>query len=634
MNIQEIIDLSFEYNKSTNVPLIKSAFEFAKKIHEGQKRFSGDPYLIHPFEVAIILTTLKADSITIAAGLLHDTLEDSNRTLNSLKIAFGDDVANIVDGVTKISKLKLPDTYEDESFKKLVLAAVKDIRVLFVKLADRLHNMRTLDSHPIEEKKELFGRECLEMYGPLAYRLGLKELKNELEDLGLKYFKPKEYYKIVNGLEERRYDRENRMKNSMELIKLELNKEINCEIYGRAKHIYSIYRKLQTHTYGLEKMYDLIALRIITNSIDDCYKSLRVAQSLWRTIPNTFKDYIVTPKPNGYQSLHLAVMVEDGRPMELQIRTNKMHELNEFGISSHWKYKGETLGADFDKRIKWLNEVLEIQKESADEFVRDIKVDFFSESIFVFTPKKEIKELPAGSTVVDFAYSIHSTVGDKCAGAYVNGKYVGIKTRLKNGDIIEIINSKNQVPSKDWLTFVRTSKARNHVRRFIRLSGNIPSGRKNEIENLKKEVNQTFVKIQGVNDPEVKFALCCKPLPGEEIIGFMTSYKRVKIHKVGCNDLDLQKQKKRVVAGWNEQINSSVELKILCFDRVGIFSEIINLISSLKINIKKASVKNINETQGLCSILLLVDSLGLLMELIKKLEHISGVSKIYVGDVN
>src|SRR3989338_8508400 len=272
MNIQEIIDLSFEYNKSTNVPLIKSAFEFAKKIHEGQKRFSGDPYLIHPFEVA-----------------------------------------NIVDGVTKISKLKLPDTYEDESFKKLVLAAVKDIRVLFVKLADRLHNMRTLDSHPIEEKKELFGRECLEMYGPLAYRLGLKELKNELEDLGLKYFKPKEYYKIVNGLEERRYDRENRMKNSMELIKLELNKEINCEIYGRAKHIYSIYRKLQTHTYGLEKMYDLIALRIITNSIDDCYKSLRVAQSLWRTIPNTFKDYIVTPKPNGYQSLHLAVMVEDGR---------------------------------------------------------------------------------------------------------------------------------------------------------------------------------------------------------------------------------------------------------------------------------------------------------------------------------
>ncbi|MCX8118211.1 MAG: bifunctional (p)ppGpp synthetase/guanosine-3',5'-bis(diphosphate) 3'-pyrophosphohydrolase [Desulfobacterota bacterium] len=473
LRFNDILDRLLSYNPNANVDLLKKAYVFSAKVHQGQVRLSGEPYLTHPLEVTGILAQMKLDVAALATGLLHDTVEDTLTTLEEIRNNFGDEIAELVDGVTKISRISFRSSEERqaENFRKMILAMVKDIRVILIKLADRLHNMRTLRYHHPEKQAEI-AQETLDIYAPLSNRLGIDWIKTELEDLAFKHLHPEIYQEIqrkISKMEKERHRYIDEVKRTL-MKKLYENK-IEGEVTGRLKQIYSIYQKMKDQNIDFDQVYDITAFRVIVNTVKECYDVLGIIHSLWKPIPGKFKDYIGLPKENLYQSLHTSVIGPYGERIEIQIRTKEMHRIAEEGIAAHWKYKeGKPLDEADDKRFTWLRQLLEWQRDLKDdqEFIESVKVDLFPHEVYVFTPKGEVKEFPVGATPVDFAYSIHSDIGHHCVGAKVNGKLVPLRYEFKSGDTVEILTSPNQKPSKDWLKFVKTSRAKTKIRQWFK----------------------------------------------------------------------------------------------------------------------------------------------------------------------
>ncbi|MBS4539691.1 bifunctional (p)ppGpp synthetase/guanosine-3',5'-bis(diphosphate) 3'-pyrophosphohydrolase [Clostridium sp. D2Q-11] len=500
MSLERLLDKIKQYNPQGDLEKVEKAFYFAKSAHEGQLRNSGEEFFIHPVNVAMILADINMDINTIVAGLLHDVIEDTENTYDNVMEEFGEEVANLVDGVTKLKKIKYSTKEERlaENLRKMVIAMAKDIRVIIIKLTDRLHNMRTLEYMSDEKKKEK-ALETLEIYAPIANRLGIFRIKWELEDISLRYIDPEGYYDLVDKVSKKRKEREEYINQVIEKLKVNLDDvNIECEISGRPKHFYSIYRKMVYQNKVFEQIFDLTAIRVIVDSVKDCYGALGIVHTLWKPIPGRFKDYIAMPKPNMYQSLHTTLIGPNGETFEIQIRTWDMHRTAEYGIAAHWKYKeGNTEDSDFDKKLTWLRQMLEWQKEMKDpkEFMESLRIDLFNNEVFVFTPKGDVINLPAGSTPIDFAYRVHTAVGNTCVGAKVNGRIVPLDYKLKNGNIVTVLTSPNSNgPSRDWLKIVKSSHAKSKIKQWYKKeerSQNIIKGK----DKLEKDIKRQGYKI-------------------------------------------------------------------------------------------------------------------------------------------
>ncbi|MGH9798269.1 MAG: RelA/SpoT family protein, partial [Candidatus Polarisedimenticolia bacterium] len=467
-DIQEKVE---SYMPDADLGLLRKAYVFSAKEHKGQTRSSGEPYLTHPLSVAAILADLKLDLTCIVAGLLHDVLEDTLTSREALETHFGKDIAHVVEGLTKIARISFnsKEQQQAESFRKMMLAMVDDIRVILVKLADRLHNMRTLE-HLSPRQRERIARETVEIYAPIANRLGMAKVKNELEDLAFRFLDPAAYQALAKALDERGKVTGGFIREIQDTLQGELQKSgIVCDIYGRRKHLYGIYRKIQRQGIEVAEVYDYIAFRILTHSIKDCYGTLGIVHGLWRPVPGRIKDFIAMPKPNMYRSLHTSVISDRGQPFEIQIRTHDMHRIAEEGIAAHWKYKEGKDAKEKDANVEWLRQIMEWQQELKDprEFLNMVKVDLYPEEVYCFTPKGEVRSFPRGATPVDFAYSVHTEVGHRCVGARINGKLVPLRTDLQNGDIVEILTSPNHRPSQDWMTIAKTPRARSKIRQWL-----------------------------------------------------------------------------------------------------------------------------------------------------------------------
>ena len=477
ITIDDIKDAVREYQPNADIDLIQKAYDLAYAAHFDQKRASGEHYIIHPLHVAAILTQMHIDEVTIAAALLHDVVEDTTFTLDEMKKKFGEEVALLIDGVTKLNKIhfKSKEIQQSENYRKMFLAMAKDIRVIMIKLADRLHNMRTLKYMP-EEKQKRIAKETLEIYAPLANRLGISNIKWELEELCFRYLYPEEYYDLVEKVKQKRQERQKFIDDSVQEMVTEIKKTgIKAEIQGRAKHFYSIWRKMKRDNKDISEIYDLSAVRVLVNTVQECYTILGIIHNIWKPIPGRFKDYIAMPKSNGYQSLHTTVIAANGYPLEIQIRTFQMHQVSEYGIAAHWKYKesGKSINANnaYDQKLSWLRQLISLQTELSDpdEYVEALKVDIFSDEVFVFTPRGDVIGLPKGSNPIDFAYRIHTDIGNHCVGAKINGKIVPLEYKLKNGDIVSVItNNQNNGPSPDWLNIVASSETRTKIRQWFK----------------------------------------------------------------------------------------------------------------------------------------------------------------------
>lgn len=471
--LEKLIALVLEANPNANVKLVREAYAFAAQAHEGQTRESGEAYIRHPLEVAVILAEMELDVESIAAALLHDVVEDTAVTRDGLEQHFGKEIATLVDGVTKLSRIptRSREQQQAESLRKMFLAMADDLRVILIKLADRLHNMRTL-RHLEEGHQKRIARETLEIYAPLAHRLGMSALKWELEDLSFRYLEPEAYYRMVQKVARKRKEREAYVAEVIDALRDRLQAiNIEAEVHGRPKHLYSIWNKMKAQQKDFEEIFDLLAVRVIVDTVKDCYGVLGLVHTLWKPIPGRFKDYIAMPKSNLYQSLHTTVVGPRGDPVEIQIRTWEMHRTAEYGIAAHWRYKeGQTKQEEFEQKIAWLRQLLEWQRETkdVDDFMESLKIDLFEDEVFVFTPKGDVKSLPAGATPVDFAYSVHTDVGHRCIGAKVNGRIVPLSYQLKNGEFVEVLTAKTGAPKQDWLSFVKTARARNKIRAFLK----------------------------------------------------------------------------------------------------------------------------------------------------------------------
>ncbi len=702
-------------NKSYDLPRIEAAYELAKKAHEGQVRSSGDQYISHPIAVAIILVGLGMDSDTIIGGLLHDVVEDTSVTLEDIEKQFGADVAELVDGVTKLANIPYSSRAEQqaENVRKMLLAMAKDVRVVIIKLADRLHNMRTLDFR-IPEKQRVKSLETMEIYAPLAHRLGIRSVKEELEDLSLKHLDPVAYHEIEQQLALRKEDREAFLKNIIKRIQARLESEhVTAQIDGRVKSIYGIYRKMYIQGRSFDEIYDIYAVRIIVDTVLECYNILGIIHDMLRPIPNRFKDYISTPKQNMYQSLHTTVLDKEGVPFEVQIRTWDMHYTAEYGVAAHWKYKIGMEGKDaLDERLAWIRQLLESQKDSDDveDIVKSIKTDIAPEEVFVFTPRGDVIRLPQGSTVVDFAYAIHSEVGNKMIGAKVDGRIVSLDYKVKTGMIVEIITSTTQSngPSRDWLKIVKTSEARNKIRSWFKKEKreeNVAEGKlalekemrrnliappaeerekfiadiaarqkyntvddfyasigyggvslekimpriKDDFIRLYRKTEQTLaptvkkssqkasngVIVEGLEGCLIKFARCCNPLPGDEIVGFITRGFGVSIHKCDCANVVNARRRgedpeRWVKATWASKVKETFKstLDILASDRIGILADVSVQLGNMRVPIHSVMAKELKTGQTSIQVSIGISDLNQLQTIINNLSRIPGVSSV------
>lgn len=722
ITIEEIINKMKKNNKKADSKIVLKAYNFAVEKHGEQLRRSGEPYIIHPMQVANILAELGLDDSTVCAALLHDVVEDTEVTHEDLIREFSLEIAEMVDGVTKLSKLNCESVEEEqvENYRKMFLAMGKDIRVIMIKLADRLHNMRTL-KFLSRDRQIANARETMDLYAPLANRLGIYSLKWELEDLAFKYLYPEDYREIVEGIDRKREERLNFIDKIEEEIKKELKaQKIDAEITGRAKHLYSIYRKMKRDNITIDQIYDLFALRIIVNSVKDCYAALGVVHDLYNPMPGRFKDYIAVPKPNMYQSLHTTLIGEKGTPFEVQIRTWDMHRIAEYGIAAHWAYKEASFSKGkkanvqvTEDKLAWLRETLEWQKDIADpqEFLNTLKTELFEDEVYVFTPKGDIKVLPNGSTPIDYAYSIHAEIGHHMTGCKINSKMMPIITKLRNGDIVEIVTSdKAKGPSRDWLKFIQSSTAKNKIQAWFKKNqreeniekgkdliekeikrigmdyselfktefvqgalnrykftttedmyaavgfGAISSGKviarileeyrkvhkeenvEEKIEELAKKQNKvntskTGIVVEGIDNCLVKLSKCCNPVPGDNIVGYITRGRGVSVHRADCKnlkDLFLDEQNRMIDVYWLSEKAAAynVDIEIFANDRTGLLADIISQIGTTKTKLIAVASRANKERIAITEITLEVENLEELNNVLKVIRKVDSVYEV------
>jgi GTP diphosphokinase / guanosine-3',5'-bis(diphosphate) 3'-diphosphatase len=670
IRINDIIDRINEYHPEADLDTIDRAYIYSARVHAGQVRLSGEPYLSHPLEVAGILSEMKLDVISVAAGLLHDVIEDTQAVPEDIEQIFGSEILHIVSGVTKLSGLSFHSTRarQAESLRKMFLAMADDIRVILIKLADRLHNMRTLQFHKPNKRKKI-AEETLDIYAPIAARLGIYWIKNELEETSFKYFQPEEYSRIQNLVAKSSVERTKYMETVKGYIQKKMDEaRLECEVLGRNKNYYSIFNKMVSQNLPFEEIYDIIAFRIILDSISNCYEALGLIHSMWKPIDHKFKDYIARPKANMYQSLHTTVVGPFGERIEIQIRNWEMDRVAKSGIAAHWSYKeGKRIDENISEKFAWIQDLVENQENFRDpgEFLENVRIDLFQDEVYVFTPRGEIKTLANGATAVDFAYMIHTEVGNQCTGAKVNGQLVPLVYQLKTGDIVEIITSKNHHPSKDWLKFVKTVKARSKIRQWIKtqekersislgremlekafrkeklnfnllakseeladvashlsfktiddLIANVGYGKitplqvvrkfapKSQTEEVpetifdkligrvsRKKKPKTGVLVKGVDDILIKFGKCCQPVPGDNIIGYITRGYGVTVHRTNCvNALEMNPER-QIEVDWNQETTEMypVKIRIISHDRQGLLADLVGNISKYGANILHAA---------------------------------------------
>ena len=720
-----------KYHPSTDVSMIEKAYKLAVKAHGDQRRKSGEPYIIHPLWVAIILADLEMDKETIAAGMLHDVVEDTKFTEEDIRREFGDEVALLVDGVTKLGRLSYSSDkleVQAENLRKMFLAMAKDIRVIIIKLADRLHNMRTLQFMTPAKQKEK-AKETMDIYAPIAQRLGISKIKTELDDLALKYSQPEVFYDLVNQINARKTEREEFVEQIVEEVSTHMkNANIKAEVNGRVKHFFSIYKKMVNQDKTVDQIYDLFAVRIIVESVKDCYAALGVIHEMYTPIPGRFKDYIAMPKPNMYQSLHTTLMSSVGQPFEIQIRTEEMHKTAEYGIAAHWKYKESNDGkksveAQEEEKLSWLRQILEWQRDMSDnrEFLNLIKgdLDLFAEDVYCFTPQGDVKNLPNGSTPIDFAYAIHSAVGNKMVGARVNGKLVNIDYKIQNGDRIEILTSQNSKgPSRDWLNIVKSTQAKNKINQWFKKEfkesniirgkdmiatycraksinvANIIQPKYQEIvqkkygfkdwdsvlaaighgglkegqvvnrlveeygkdhrqaitdevvlervaESAKNKVHiaksKSGIVVKGIDDMAVRFSRCCNPVPGDEIVGFVTRGRGLSIHRTDCiNMIHLSESERArlIPAEWETEVTEKsggqylAEIKMYANDQQGLLMEISRIFTEGNVDVKSMNVRTSKKGTATIEMGFIVHGREELERIVKKLQQLSGIIDI------
>lgn len=711
--LDRLIDAIKKYNKNPNVELIQKAYDLAKDKHKDQVRNSGEPYIVHPVEVSIILASLEMDDETICAGLMHDVLEDTDYSKEEMQKEFGEEITELVDGVTKLKNLKYKTKQETqiESIRKMVLAMANDIRVIIIKLSDRLHNMRTLE-YKTREKQISTANETLEIYVPIAHRLGINTIKWELEDLCLRYIDPVSYYSVAQQIDQKRSEREKVIQTIIEKLSNELDRiNIKYTITGRPKGIYSIYNKMKKQDTTIENIFDLIAVRVIVDDINQCYAVLGIVHNLYKPIPGRFKDYIAMPKPNFYQSLHTTVIGEKGQVFEVQIRTQEMHKNAEFGIANHWQYKeGKKKASNFDNRLNWIRQLIEWGKDtSAYEFMDSFKGDLFNDEVYIFTPKGDVIDLPKNSTPVDFAYRVHSEVGNKTVGAKVNGKIVPLNYRMKTGDIVIILTSNNSNgPNLDWLDFVVTSHAKNKIKSYFKkqnkddfiekgkelyekeikkknldislytskesfnyvvkkynksnmdeIFSHIGNGTTNadtvvkflerhyeELENKKdnqsnivnmedKHINNNLsegIVIDDLTNLDVKFAKCCNPIPGDDVIGYITNGHGITIHRTNCkNLLNFDSKERLIQVRWNKDSANSfpVVINIISQDKPGLLAELTRDLSKSGYNISGINARMTENNNVQIQLTIMIKSKDDIEKIYKIARSIDKVFEVY-----
>lgn len=723
MGPQTILDRVKEYDPKADFDLIAKAYNYAVIAHGEQKRKSGEPYIIHPVEVALILTEIEMDSASICAALLHDVIEDTSFDYKNLEQEFGEEIAMLVEGVTKLSRInfKTREEAQAENLRKMFLAMAKDIRVVLIKLADRLHNMRTLNYQP-EPKQKQVAQETMDIFAPLAHRLGVFKFKWQLEDLAFLYLQPEMYYEVAQRLKTKRKEREEYVNALIQQIEKGLEQiGIEGDIAGRPKNIYSIYKKMVKQDKPIDEIYDKIAIRVIVDSVPECYGVLGIIHTMWKPLPGRFKDYIATPKPNMYQSLHTTLIGQGGEPFEVQIRTWEMHATAESGIAAHWHYKESGSPKDrdkkFDEKLAWLRRILEWQQDVNDEseFMESLKTDLFEDTVFIFTPKGDVIELPKGSCPVDFAYRVHTEVGHKCTGAKVNGRIVPLDFQLSNGDIVEIITSKNSAgPTRGWLDFVKTSSARSRIKAWFKRSQrqeHILKGHDSLDQELKKrhldakellkdarlnEVLERFslttlddlfsavgdgsltatqvvnrikevcfpnalvddiiskpvvsaktgkervtrsLRVKGVDDIVIRLAHCCNPLPGDEVLGYITRGRGVSVHRLDCPNMQhyLRSEANRILeVEWaSDKGNYMVELEIDAIDRDRLTSDVMTVIADMRIPVNSVfsrATKNGMAVMNLKLEILDMAQYNTVKQRVQKVKGIKDIRRVLPGD--
>ena len=696
VRINDILDEVSDYIPDADMRIIEKAYVFSARVHQGQTRLSGEPYLNHPLEVAHLIAQMQLDVTSVTAALLHDTIEDSLTKVEDIKEEFGDEVALVVDGLTKISKINFRSEEEQqaENFRKMILAMSKDLRILLIKLIDRLHNMRTLEFHSRNSQQRI-ARETLEIYAPLANRLGIHWIQVELEELSLKYLDEQGYNTLKAKLDTIAKEKEDYLKDIMGQIQGKLvEMGLKAEVKGRIKHIYSVYNKLKRQGIPFEDVYDVLGIRIMLNTVAECYETLGIIHSIWKPIQSRIKDFIAMPKANMYQSLHTTVFGPGGERIEIQIRTGEMDYVANEGIAAHWRYKDGSKISDQDgEKLSWLRQLLECQKELKDprEFLQSVKIDLYPEDVYVFTPKGDVKRFPVGATPLDFAYSVHTQLGNQCTGAKINGKIVPLRYKLNSGDVIEILRSSKQHPSKDWLRIVKTSRAMTKIRTWLRtqeneqsialgkeiidkklkglhlhkdvdydmmakefsfkntdsffasigfgrLSANqvvhkiVPEEQKKipEVVAKKKKQEASSILVKGVEDLLVRYARCCRPIPGDKVIGFITRGRGITVHRLNCpyvSEVDIERL---IPVEWDVEASEhhEIEFSVICEDKPGMLGSITAATGSRNINISKMKAYPNSNGSSICLLRVLVKSLSELDGLFQEIRKLKGVVSI------